>query len=62
MVKYHCFLSRGGGMADAQVSKTCGALNLMWVRLPPSALIAFVPRFPIDISLNPSAWFLCRKT
>ncbi len=24
-------------MADAQVSKTCGALNLMWVRLPPSA-------------------------
>ncbi len=26
-------------MADAQVSKTCGALNPMWVRLPPSALI-----------------------
>ncbi len=25
-------------MADAQVSKTCGALNLMRVRLPPSAL------------------------
>lgn len=28
-------------MVDAQVSKTCGALNLMRVRLPPSALFLF---------------------
>lgn len=33
---YNSLYSRGGGMADTQVSKTC-ALNGMWVRLPPAA-------------------------
>lgn len=31
---------RGGGMADAQVSGTCGG-NTMWVQLPSSAPSAF---------------------
>ncbi len=35
---YNYFTRRGGGMADAQVSKTCNG-NIMRVRPPPPAQI-----------------------
>ena len=34
--KLRMFLRRGGGMADAQVSGTCGG-NTVWVQLPSPA-------------------------
>lgn len=43
-------ICRGGGMADAQVSGTCGG-NTMWVQLPSSAPIK-QKSFIIKITLN----------